>query len=217
MSDYYKAEQEPWDTFCGDRDATTVPQGKAHTKAILKSIEKLQSQLHLFHHRRWRDVLWFYGAAAESLPEIRMELDRRNSEIWALCRDKDRFEGELLSSVELFAEILKVAEQQLHKLSAILAKGQQIRAPQKSVPAKGFQTHRFERLVWALGDVYEEAAKRRPAAGGQGTDCRNSGPFVSFVRAVLQAHVPEEAKRRALGQSLYELIRDRRLVDDLPG
>ena len=201
-------------TNCGTK---TIPEGKAHVRAALKNIGKLRTQMSMLRQRNYRDVFWFLGAATESILVMHTELDRRNSEIWEMVKgSKDRFAIELIDGVDLFADILTAAERELDKLGAIFSEAQRQRAPRRGSTSPQFQTHRFACLVQGLGQLYADVTERRPTAGGQGRDCREYGPFVSLVRAVLSAYIPEEAKRRAVGQTVYELIRKQRSVEVLP-
>ena len=219
IKDYVEEERLVWDKAPLDRDGIKpIAEGKAHIRATIKSTKKLRSQIALMRERNHSDLLWFMGSAIEALPDVRAELDRRNSEIWKMVgQDEDQFAVELTNGVELLSEILGATTVELDRLQIFFDKILKHRARRRPSPPHGFDRGRLKALVKGLGQLYLAVTQKKPAAGTQGSNHRKNAPFVRFVRAVLHAHGLKEAKRKALGQTVYGFIREQRMLDELVG
>ena len=159
----------------------TIAQGKARVEKMRRHIDKLRKDAVALSDREYRSTLFCVGSIYENMK-------------WS--EDKPGWEtvaGEL-------GELIRTLDQIDSRMQAFTS---------RRVPSSR-KLNRVERLTLDLANVYRGHTGREPASGSHGIDWRGGSPFVLFVQEVLRQCAPREAKREALGQSVYMWLREDR-------
>jgi len=189
----------------------SVADAKPHLKKMADNLATLSNQIDkMLRENQMYHLLWFTAGAYEKLPAVKAKLDEHNKTIGEDLKasgfeDPDEYRDALAathwSGIDILghdlAMLRRAADVMCDRLKAVSG----VRAPKASK-----KPIRLRRYVIELSEVYFKHSGKKARAGNQGGKGRNDAPFVRFVIAVLMQHDPEEAKRKALGQSIYDWL-----------
>lgn len=164
----------------------TVAEGKSHMEKMRRHIAKLREEVVQLSHQDFRDTLYFAGSVYEDMK-------------WA--DDKPGWE----TMSEDMNGLIRTLDHVDKRMQAVTS----------TRLSSSRRNNHVQRLTIDLANVYREHTGRKPASGGEGNETRRGSPFVLFVQAVLQQCAPREARRYALGQSVYVWLREDREIREI--
>ncbi len=173
---------------------------------ILGHLRQLGERLDAMNDEHWRDWLWIAADAYCEIPEVREDLDRRNTELAKEFAETDADLGDYVVSEvdqvtrdlgELRDIVAKVEPRFRAVFDAMMAtQGREGRPPLVARNA----------LFRELRAIYEDHTKQKATAKLDGSELGACSPFVDFVVAVnreMRPPLPDAGLGTAVRNSLY--------------